>query len=100
MDGGGADDQIAVAEVVGIVAHGDGDAQGAEVFHGVAVRDVGALDDETLVPEDLRQGAHGDAADAHQMGPRAGDKEIADGFFILHHGNQLPFQKTSLKIVS
>ena len=97
VNGGGTDHQVAVPQVVGIVAHGHGDAQGAEALDRPALRHVGALDDEPLVPQDLRQGAHGDAPDAHQVGPHAGDKEITDGFFILHHGISFLSRKRNLK---
>ena len=96
VNGGGADHQVAVPQVVGVVAHGHGNAQSAEMLYRLALRHVGALNDQPLVPQDLRQGAHGHAADAHQVGPGAGGEEIADGSFIMHHGNQLPFQKTEL----
>ena len=91
VDGGGADNEIAVPQVLGVVADGHGDAQGAEMADRVALRHVGALDLEAHAPQHFRQGAHGHAADAHQVGPLAGDDVVADGMGIVHHGkNSLP----------
>ena len=89
VDGGGADHQIAVPQVFGVVADGHGNAQGPEVADRVALRHVGALDLEAHAPQDLCQGAHGYAADAHQVGPLAGDDIVADGMGIVHHGKRL-----------
>ena len=86
VDGGGADHEVALSQVLGIVADGHRDAQGPQVLHRVALRHVGALDAEAHTVEDLRQGAHGHAADAHQVGPFAGDEKVADGVGIVHHG--------------
>ena len=76
MDGSGADHQIAVPQVFGVVADGHGDAQGPEVADRVALRHVGALDMEAHAPQHLRQGAHGHAADADQV----------DAFLIFNVG--------------
>ncbi|CAN3977049.1 Competence protein ComM, partial [Dysosmobacter welbionis] len=92
VDGSGADHQIAVPQVFGVVADGHGDAQGPEVADRVALRHVGALDMEAHAPQHLRQGAHGHAADAHQMGPLAGDDIVADGMEIVHH-EKTPYLK-------
>ncbi|SCJ11209.1 Uncharacterised protein [uncultured Blautia sp.] len=47
---------------------------------------------EAHAPQHLRQGAHGHAADAHQMGPLAGDDIVADGMEIVHH-EKTPYLK-------
>src|SRR5699024_2351874 len=73
-------------QVLGVVADGHRDAQGTQVPHRVALRHVGTLDAEALAVEDLRQRAHGHTADAHQVGPLAGDEKVADGVGIVHHG--------------
>ena len=91
VDGGGADHQVAVPQVVGVVADGHGNAQGAQALYGAAVVHVGALDLEALAQQHLRQGAHGHAADAHQVGPPAGDEVVGDGIGVVYHGG-LPFQ--------
>ena len=85
MDGGGADHEVAVPQVLGAVAQVNGDAQGLEVLDGGALAHVGALDPEPHAPQDFRQGAHGNAADAHKVGPLAGHQIVADGERIVHH---------------
>ena len=94
VDGGGANHEVAVAQVLRIVADGHGDAQGAQVLHSVAVGHVGALDGQAHAPQYLGQGAHGHAADAHQMDALAGDQIITNGIRIVHHGNGLPFKNS------
>ena len=74
VDGGGADDGVAVLQVVGGVSDGDGDAHGAQVLDGVAVGHVRALDGDAHAVEHLGQGAHGHAADAGQVDALAGVK--------------------------
>jgi len=74
VDGGGADDGVAVLQAVGGVADGNGDAHGAQMPDGVAVGHVRALDGDAHALEHLGQGAHGHAADAGQMDALAGVK--------------------------
>ena len=85
MDGGGADHEVAVPQILGAVALGDGDAQGLQPLDGGAVAHVGALDLQAHAPQHLRQGAHGDAADADQVDPLAGLEKILNGEGIVHH---------------
>ena len=96
VDGGGADHEVAVAQVFGVVADGDLNTQGAEMLDGVAFRHVGALDRQALAPEDFRQGAHGHAADTDQVDPLAGHQIITDGVGIVHHGERPSFPKRFL----
>ena len=92
VDGGGADHEVAVPQVFGVVADGHGDAFGPQTLHGVAVRHIGALDQQALAGQHLRQGAHGHAADAYQMGALAGDQKLGNRLGIVHHKKDLPFK--------
>ena len=90
MDGGGADEELRPLDVLGYVAHMDGDAQGAQMLHRGTVAHVAALDLKAHAVKDLRQGAHGYAADAGQVDPAAGLDIGLNGKFHLGHGTKLP----------
>ena len=85
MDGGGADYQIAVAQILCVVADGYGDAQGAQVLDRGAVVHVGALDDQAHAPQDFCQRTHGHAADANQMDPLTRDQKRFNRGGTVHH---------------
>ena len=65
VNGGGPDYQITVSQVLRVVADGHRDSQGPQAPDRIALRHVGTLDPEAHTLEDLRQRAHGYAADAH-----------------------------------
>ena len=91
---GGADHEIAVTQVFGIVADGHGDTKRAEVLDCIALRHVRALDRQPHAPQNLRQGAHGHAADTHQVDTLAGHQIITNGMGIVHHEECSSFPKT------
>ena len=91
MDGGGADHQIAVLQVVGAVADGNGNADTAQVLYGVAVGHVGALYVQPHALQHLGQRTHGHAADARHMHADAGTQEMPDIFSGMHHNCRSPF---------
>ena len=72
VDGGGADHQVTVAQVFGAVAHIHMDAKAAQTLHRGALAHVRALDGQAHAPQNLRQRAHGHAADTGQMDAHAG----------------------------
>ena len=92
VNGGGTDDQVAVPKVFCIMANGHRNAQAPQMLHGGAFCHIGTLNQQSLAPQHLCQGAHGNAADAHQMHAFAGEEIFGNGMRIIHHGN-LPFQK-------
>ena len=65
--GGGVDDELRVADVLGAVAHADRDAVAADALERVGFVDVAAGDHIALMVEDLRHRAHARAADAHKV---------------------------------
>ena len=85
MNSGGADYKITVPEVFGVMPDGHGNLHGTEMADGIALCHVRALDLEAHAVQHLRKRAHGHAADAHQMGPLAGENVVADGTRIVHH---------------
>ena len=91
VDGGGADHELTVPQVIGIEADGHGDTQGAQVADGITFRHIGALDLEPHAPQDLRQRTHGHAADADQVYAFAGNQVFADGIRIVHHRTETSF---------
>ena len=91
MDSGGAHHKVTVPQIVCIMTDGDGNIQPAQPADGIAFRHVGALDAEPHAPQDLRQRAHGHAADADQVDTFAGDQVFADGFRIVHHRTETSF---------
>ena len=72
VDGGGADHQVTVLQVLRRVADGHGDPHRAQVLHRVALAHVRALHRHAHALQYLRQRAHTHAADARQVDPLAG----------------------------
>ena len=95
--GGGTDHQVAVPEIFGAVACGNGNSQIPQALHGNALAHVGPLYRQALGAQDFRQRAHGDAADSHQMGADTGDKIAVDGLCIVQHKGSASFPKTVIK---
>ena len=89
VDGGGADDQLGLAQVLGPVADVDGDAQAPQVLHRGALPHVGAGDDHAGSVEHFGKGRHGDPADTRQVGPASGGDEGAN--IQISHGFTHPF---------
>ena len=67
MDGGGADDKVALTQVVRCVSDGDGDAKRAKMLHCGAFAHIAALHGKAHGEEFFRQRAHRHAADARKM---------------------------------
>ena len=86
MDGGGADDRVAVLKIVGGVADGHGDAVVTQVLYSVAVGHIRALHGNAHALEHLGQRAHGHAADARQMDALAGLKICVNVDSGMEHG--------------
>ena len=84
VDGGGADNKVALAKVVRRMADGHGDAERAQMLDGRAVVHVAALDLEAHAVQHLCQRAHRNAADAGQMRALAGD-EIGENILLISH---------------
>ena len=85
-DGGGADDHIASADVVGAVTDGDGDAHGAEMLYRSALHHIRALHLHAHALQDLGEGAHGHAADAGEVDASAGLHIVHDILRRMFHG--------------
>ena len=66
-NGGGADDQSGIPQLLGAVADVNGDILAAEHGHGGGVIPVAALDGGAHLLKKAGQGPHGDAADAAEM---------------------------------
>ena len=91
VDGGSTDHELRPFDVAGLVAHMDGDAQGAQMVHRGAAGLVAALDGEAHAVKHLRQGAHGHAADTRQVDPASGgDITLNIGINMGHGVRSLP----------
>ena len=87
VNGGGADHQIAVLQILGAVADGHGDPHAAQMLHRVAVGHIGALYRQPHALEHLRQRAHGHAADTCHMDTDAGTQKMPDILSGMCHIN-------------
>ncbi len=86
VNSGGADDELRALDVAGRVPHVDGDAQAPQMIHHGAAGLVAALDRQAHAVKDLRQRAHGDAADARQMDPAARSDVMLNFGINMGHG--------------
>ena len=99
VDGGGADHQVAVLQVLRRVADGHVDALGPELADGVAFRHVRALHPQAHAQQHLRQGTHTHPADAGQVGPDPGLEKGFDIYGRMHHIGSLPHLENSYPIL-
>ena len=90
VDGGGADDEIAFAEIVRRVADGHGNAERTQMLHRRAVRHVAALHTEAHARKHLGKRTHGNAADADKMRAFAGNEIREDVLLSVH--SKIPFR--------
>ena len=85
VDGGGADHQVTVLQVLRRVADGHVDALGPQLADGIAFRHVGALNDQAHAQQHLCQGTHAHPADTGQVGPDPGLQKCFDIYGRMHH---------------
>ena len=84
-DSGGADYNIAFAQIFSVVTNRHLDAQLTQVQNGLALGHIGTLDLHTHSTQDFCQRAHGDATDTNQVDTLAGNQIIINRTRIVHH---------------
>ena len=85
VNGGGADDKVALAEVICRVADGNGNAKRAQMLDGGASVHVAALNLKPHAVQHFCKRAHRNAADACKMRALSGD-EIGENILLVGHG--------------